>query len=143
MSYSACLTEKFKTEKEELKNDSIKDDTRDLQHHVVHSLIKKSCFSKDQDIDRRSGILIHPWNQIPLIKLVSFSGKPCEHEVQCVVRQPINQPLPSITFLRHDVSKYDQHMINRSSFHGCEKCFSVDNENYGCGDCTWLKWWFK
>ena len=98
MSYSACLTEKFKTEKEELKNDSIKDDTRDLQHHVVNSLIKKSCFSKDQDIDRRSGRLIHPWNQIPLIKLVSFSGKPCEHEVQCVVRQPINQPLFPLHF---------------------------------------------
>ena len=26
---------------------------------------------------------------------------------------------------------------------GCLKCFSVDNENYGCDKCTWLKWWFK
>ena len=36
-------------------------------------------------------------------------------------------------------------MINNTvdNFTGGIKCFSVDNENYGCYKCTWLKWWFK
>jgi hypothetical protein len=28
-------------------------------------------------------------------------------------------------------------------FQGCEGCFSVENENYGCPNCVWLKWWYK
>ena len=23
---------------------------------------------------------------------------------------------------------------------GHERCFSIDNDNYGCEDCVWLKW---
>ena len=29
----------------------------------------------------------------------------------------------------------------RKEFAGHTKCFSIENENYGCDDCTWLKWW--
>ena len=69
----------------------------------------------------------------------------CEHSPQCVSRQPRSAPLPSITFLVNERSKYHQHMMewSREEFAGCWKCFSVDNENYGCRECVWLKWWLK
>ena len=69
----------------------------------------------------------------------------CEHASQCVIRQPYPPPSPSSPFLFHEVSKYHVHMMNTTvdDLTGCIKCFSVDNENYGCNKCTWLKWWFK
>ena len=69
----------------------------------------------------------------------------CEHEIQCVLRQPYPPPSPSFPFIVHEVSKYHIHMMNKTidDLTGCLRCFSVDNENYGCEKCTWLKWWFK
>ena len=69
----------------------------------------------------------------------------CMHTPQCVSRQPYPPPSPSMPYISHDVSKYHIHMMSKSAedFTGCVTCFSVDNENYGCDKCTWLKWWFK
>ena len=69
----------------------------------------------------------------------------CIHEQQCVMRQPFPPPSPSSPFLEHDVSKYHIHMMTKTpdELTGCIGCFSVDNENYGCDKCTWLKWWYK
>ena len=69
----------------------------------------------------------------------------CEHPQQCVIRQPYPPPSPSSPFIVHEVSKYHIHMMtkNPEDLVGCIGCFSVDNENYGCDKCTWLKWWFK
>ena len=69
----------------------------------------------------------------------------CSHLPQCTVREPLPPPFPSITHLVNYTSKYHLHMMTKSpdEFEGCSQCFSVDNENYGCDKCTWLKWWFK
>ena len=87
----------------------------------------------------------HPWNNIPLSKPDRKCISKCEHPSQCIVRQPGPPPFPSITFLFNERSKYQKHMMewSRERFAGCERCFSVDNENYGCDDCVWLKWWYK
>ena len=146
--YSQSQVDKSISEKEKLKFDEDRDNeemlisdktccsvgTESLHVPVVPQPLASSSLKKK---------LIHPWNQIPLNRPEMSSNGSCVHSAQCVVRQPRNQPLPSITFLKHDVSKYDLHMMTRSSFHGCIRCFSVDNENYGCDDCTWLIWWFK
>ena len=132
-------TETFKMEKEEVEIEDHEEDVQDHKHFLEIPMSEKDCSIKETE----NLSIIHPWNKIPLQRPVSSSKGLCEHKTQCVVRQPFSQPLPSITFMRHEVSKYEQHMINRSSFHGCLKCFSIDNDNYGCGDCTWLKWWFK
>jgi hypothetical protein len=60
--------------------------------------------------------------------------------LQCIVRQPRPSPFPSITFLYNERSKYQQHMMEwaKEDFAGCDRCFSVDNENYGCDACVWL-----
>ena len=69
----------------------------------------------------------------------------CEHPTQCVIRQPYPPPSPSFPYLVHEVSRYHEHMMEKSAddLVGCINCFSVNNENYGCDKCTWLKWWFK
>ena len=77
------------------------------------------------------------------------SDKPCiskcEHEPQCILREPRPPPSPTITFLYNERSKYHQYMMlwSKKEFdeHSC--CFAVENENYGCNNCTWLKWWYK
>ena len=89
---------------------------------------------------------IHPWNNVPLsIPVRDNCRSRCEHSMKCTPRQPRPPPLPSITFLFNEKSKYHLHMMtwSREEFSGCQKCFSVDNENYGCDNCTWLKWWLK
>ena len=65
----------------------------------------------------------------------------CKHEQQCVIRQPYPPPSPSFPFLVHDVSKYHIHMMTKTpgELTGCIGCFSVENDNYGCDKCTWLK----
>ena len=69
----------------------------------------------------------------------------CSHEIQCVVRQLYPPPSPLSPFLIHEVSQYHVHMMRMTvdNLAGCLKCFSINNENYGCDNCTWLKWWFK
>ena len=69
----------------------------------------------------------------------------CQHSMQCIIREPFPPPSPSITYLYNESSKYHQHMMlwSKKEFAGHAKCFSIDNENYGCSDCTFLKWWYK
>lgn len=69
----------------------------------------------------------------------------CKHEQQCVIRQPYPPPSPFSPFIVHDVSKYHIHMMTKTpeELTGCIGCFSVENDNYGCDKCTWLKWWYK
>ena len=75
----------------------------------------------------------------------SADSSSCLHNPQCSLRQPVGPPFPSITFLMHEKSNYHLHMMTRpvDGFVGCFRCFSIENENYGCDKCTWLKWWFK
>ena len=76
---------------------------------------------------------------------VNSSSSSCQHPSQCIVREPRPPPFPTITFLYNERSKYHKHMMewSKEAFAGCERCFSVDNENYGCDACVWLKWWYK
>ena len=69
----------------------------------------------------------------------------CDHKPQCILREPRPPPSPTITFLYNERSKYHQHMMlwSKKEFEGHSRCFAVENENYGCDDCTWLKWWYK
>ena len=69
----------------------------------------------------------------------------CKHSPQCVTREPFPPPFPSITFLHNENTKYHDHMMqwSKKEFAGCVKCFSIENENYGCADCRWLKFWYK
>ena len=52
----------------------------------------------------------------------------CKHAVQCVIRQPYLPPSPSLPFIVHEVSKYHEHMMNKTQddLTGCLKCFSVE-----------------
>ena len=72
-------------------------------------------------------------------------SKKCEHIPQCILRQPLPPPFPGITFLYNERSNYHKHMMSwtKKEFAGHSRCFSVENENYGCDDCTFLKWWYK
>ena len=69
----------------------------------------------------------------------------CQHSPQCVIRQPYPPPSPLLPHIVHEVSKYHEHMMNKNvdELTGCISCFSIDNDNYGCDKCTWLKWWYK
>ena len=80
-----------------------------------------------------------------IVPLKSQCSRVCQHSPQCIVREPFPPPSPSITFLYNESSKYHQHMMlwSKKEFAGHSKCFSIDNENYGCSDCTFLKWWYK
>ena len=68
----------------------------------------------------------------------------CNHIPQCITREPLPPPFPSITFLHNENSQYHTHMMQwtEKEFAGCAKCFSIENENYGCRDCRWLKFWY-
>ena len=68
----------------------------------------------------------------------------CNHSTQCIIREPLPPPFPSITFLHNEKSEYHTHMMqwSKKEFAGCVKCFSIENENYGCRDCRWLKFWY-
>ena len=68
----------------------------------------------------------------------------CTHSPQCIMREPLPPPFPSITFLYNEESQYHTHMMqwSKNEFAGCGRCFSIENENYGCRDCRWLKFWF-
>ena len=68
----------------------------------------------------------------------------CTHSPQCIMREPLPPPSPSLTFLYNEKTEYHIHMMqwSRKEFAGCSKCFSVENENYGCRECRWLKFWY-
>ena len=71
--------------------------------------------------------------------------KVCNHSPQCLIREPLPPPFPSITFLYNEKSEYHKAMMqwSQKEFAGCAKCFSIENENYGCRDCRWLKFWYS
>ena len=90
----------------------------------------------------------HPWNNTPLFLAAHEPAQcwsTCRHQTQCTIRQPRTPPFPSITFLINEKSNYHLHMMAKSAdeFAGCFRCFFIEHENYGCDDCTWLKWWLK
>ena len=68
----------------------------------------------------------------------------CKHSPQCVIRQPYPPPLPSITHIRNDRSKYHLHMMSRHGlpghYGGHERCINAYSKNYGCESCIWFKW---
>ena len=68
----------------------------------------------------------------------------CTHSPQCIIRELLPPPFPSITFLYNEESQYHTHMMqwSKDEFAGCGRCFSIENENYGCRDCRWLKFWY-
>ena len=55
----------------------------------------------------------------------------CTHSSQCILRQPLPPPFPSITFLYNENTQYHMHMMqwSKKEFAGCAKCFSIENEN--------------
>ena len=69
----------------------------------------------------------------------------CTHSPQCIIREPLPPPFPSLTFLYNEDSQYHTHMMqwSKKEFAGCGRCFSIENENYGCKDCQWLKFWYR
>ena len=99
--------------------------------------------SKSVSTFQPSPIKYHPWNNTPLVTSEHSSMK-CNHSPQCTIRQPRPPPLPSVTFLVNHQSKYHEHILTRAGVPGCygghSQCFSIDNANYGCEDCVWLKW---
>ena len=99
--------------------------------------------SKSVSTFKPSPIKYHPWNNTPLVTSEHSSMK-CNHSPQCTIRQPRPPPLPSVTFLVNHQSKYHEHILTRAGVPGCygghSQCFSIDNANYGCEDCVWLKW---
>ena len=68
----------------------------------------------------------------------------CKHSPQCVLRQPFPPPLPSVTYLKNDRSKYHLHMMSSGEVPGCygghDRCLNAYSKNYGCEACIWLKW---
>ena len=68
----------------------------------------------------------------------------CNHSPQCVIRQPHPPPLPTITHIRNNKSKYHLYMLTDGvpgRFGGHEKCLDAYSKNYGCESCIWLKWY--
>ena len=75
----------------------------------------------------------------------SLVGK-CVHPKSCIVREPIPPPLPALTPLENDTSNYHTRFLNGSLNwgHACSDssmCFHIDNVNYGCNNCVWIKWY--
>ena len=107
---------------------------------VVDTLSTRS----DLELSSNSDIISNPAELGPALLEKQCSGK-CEHKPQCILREPRPPPSPTITFLYNEYSKYHQHMMlwSKREFDGHPRCFAVENENYGCDDCTWLKWWYK
>ena len=70
----------------------------------------------------------------------------CIHFPQCITRQPLPPPSPSMPFLQNKDSRYHEHMISNvgvpGKYGGCERCMrEYYSKNYGCdGECLWLKW---
>ena len=69
----------------------------------------------------------------------------CIHSPQCIIRQPLPPPSPSMPFLQNQDSKYHEHMMSNAGipgkYGGCERCMrEYYSKNYRCDDCVWLKW---
>ena len=68
----------------------------------------------------------------------------CGHSPVCILRQPYPPPLPSVTHLKNDSSKYHLHIMSSSGipgrYGGHERCMNAYSNNYGCDGCIWLKW---
>ena len=105
----------------------ISSDTDDDEHCENSDVLQtKSCgiIIKDCSVDGNSG---------------------CSHSPQCIIRQPYPPPLPSITHIRNNASKYHVYMLETSGvpgrFGGHDKCLNAYSKNYGCDACVWLKWY--
>ena len=68
----------------------------------------------------------------------------CKHSPQCIIRQPLPPPLPKVTHLENNVSKYHLHMMSSEGvpghYGGHDHCLNAYSKNYGCESCIWLKW---
>ena len=62
-----------------------------------------------------------------------------------IIRKPNPPPPEKCTILHHSGSKYHEHIISSGGvparFNTHEDCMRIDNDNYGCSDCVWFKWW--
>ena len=127
--------EKYLSEHDTNKGDKKKAD----KEVIIKSANTELCSLLNSPVSENFGDTLDDYVTVPEYYEV------CKHAVQCVIRQPYPPPSPSMPFIVHEVSKYHEHMMNKTQddLTGCLKCFSVDNENYGCDKCTWLKWWFK
>ena len=71
----------------------------------------------------------------------SSSPQTCSHDQQCVLRQPFPPPIPAMTPLVNNRSKYHEKMIAGTLDYGrtCEYCMRIEYERYGCDSCVWIK----
>ena len=69
----------------------------------------------------------------------------CHHSPQCVIRQPYPPPLPLVTHIKSDISKYHIHILDTGGvparYGGHDHCLKGHSKNYGCEACVWLKWY--
>ena len=67
----------------------------------------------------------------------------CDHQPQCVIRQPKPPPADKCSILVHNGSKYHEHFLTSvpARYGPHDKCMVVAYENYGCSDCIWFKKW--
>ena len=67
----------------------------------------------------------------------------CEHQPQCILRQPKPPPPQKCSILVHNGSKYHEHFLTSvpARYGPHENCMAVAYENYGCSDCIWFKKW--
>ena len=65
----------------------------------------------------------------------------CNHEKQCVLRQPFPPPLPALTPLVNMSSLYHTRILSGDLDWGstCSYCFRIEYEKYGCESCVWIK----
>ena len=67
----------------------------------------------------------------------------CDHQPQCVIRQPKPPPAEKCSILVHNSSKYHEHFLTSvpARYGPYDDCMAVAYENYGCTDCIWFKKW--
>ena len=67
----------------------------------------------------------------------------CQHQPQCILRQPKPPPPQKCSILVHNGSKYHEHFLTSvpARYGPHENCMAVAYENYGCSDCIWFKKW--
>ena len=67
----------------------------------------------------------------------------CDHQPQCVIRQPKPPPADKCSILVHNGSKYHEHFLTSvpARYGPHDNCMAVAYENYGCSDCIWFKKW--
>ena len=71
-------------------------------------------------------------------RLVSYH---CNHNQQCIIRQPFPPPLHSLTPIVNEYSLYHVKIMAGELDWGstCWYCMRIDCDNYGCESCVWIK----